>query len=503
MSASEWRGTDQGRPSDPLLANLIDIAARRPATPLLITAGRTYSYGDFLAAAGGVVALLREHSLRPGERVVLHMDAYDTFFIAMVGVWLAGGVAVPINTTLPAAAGANLIARSRPRLVLCDADTAPPADDIPCIAIDPRALPAASPLFTPVPGDQLAMILFTSGTTGVPKGVCQRLSAITGNARRVAAALCLRPDDRIFINTPAFYTSGICHFLTLMAAGASTVGEAGFFFGEALLEELAARGCTGFGGAPAHLVRVVDPMTTPQRVPGLRFWVSSGDHLPAATIAKMRECLPDVNLFNMYGLTEVSGRLCVLPPDQIERRRGSVGRPLPDMRVLARDSQGVTLPAGAVGELFVDGPLVMLEYLDDVAATTAVLGPHGFRTGDFGAVDDEGFVWVEGRKDDIFKRGGEKVSTVQIQQALLALDEVEDCAVIAVQDDVLGHVPVAFVAPHGEQRPRGGHLLRLLREHLPASSLPSRILVVEAIPRTGSGKAVRAELLTLLGGSRA
>ena len=392
--------------ADPLLASLLRTAAGRPQQACLSTVERDYGYGEFVGCGATVAAALRECGTRPGDRVVVLAEAYDAFLVSMLGVWLAGGVAVPLNVTLPAADLGRLVERAAPRVVLRGEDLDPSDTGHPSLTVDP--LLVSSPVGeTAFPGpDDLAMILFTSGTTGIPKGVCQTMDAVTGNARRVATALGLTAHDRIFINTPPYYTSGICHFLTLAAAGGSLVGEAGFFFGDALLDRLEARACTGFGGAPAHLVRVVEPLSEARRVPGLRFWVSSGDHLPVHTIAQTRHLLPDVRLFNMYGLTEVSGRLCVLPPDELERRAGSVGRPLPDMSVGARDAGGTALPPGEVGELYVAGPLVMQGYLDDPEATAAALGPRGFRTGDFGHTDADGFVWVAGRKDDIFKRGG-------------------------------------------------------------------------------------------------
>jgi len=506
-SSQRDRGLDS-----PLLPAILAAARERPADPLLLTPQRSHDYGELCGCAATIVAALRKAGVRRGRRVAIYADAYDGFFAAMLGVWLAGGVVVPINTSLPGAEARRLVERAAPGAMLHDAALAGPAADAVGASCAPAAVlplddllasappPAPDPLEVDLPdaGDP-AMILFTSGTTGVPKGVCQTMAAVGGNATRVAAELALTPTDRIFINTPPYFTSGICHFLTLAAAGGSTYAESGFFFGEGLLDRLQERGCTGFGGAPAHLVRVVEPLSTPRRVPGLRFWVSSGDHLPEHTIRRTREMLTGVALFNMYGLTEVSGRLCILPADEIDRRPGSVGRPIADMRVTARDEAGKALPPGRTGELYVDGPLLMSGYLDDPQASAAALTPHGFRTGDFGHTDADGYVWVAGRRDDIFKRGGEKVSTVQIQQALLALPGILDCAVVAAADEVLGHVPVAFVVIGDEQPALARRLLKELRTVLPASSLPSRIVAVAAIPRTGSGKAVRKELLRLLG----
>ncbi len=290
------------------------------------------------------------------------------------------------------------------------------------------------------------MIMFTSGTTGLPKGVCQTLRAVSTNAGLVADTLGLTGDDRIFINTPPYFTSGICHFLTLMANGGGVAGQLGFFFGAGLLDEMEGLGCTGFGGAPAHLVRVVEPLEEPRPHP-FRFWVSSGDHLSLAVIHSSAGCCPASRLFNMYGLTEVSGRLCILPPAELDAREGSVGRPIGDMRVVARRGDGArprrarpascTSPARcscratSTSPRSRPGPSPGTASAPATSVTSTPTAPCGSR-----------------RKDDIIKRGGEKVCIVHVQQALQGLGRFADVAVVAAPDDILGHVPVAFVVPH-------------------------------------------------------
>jgi long-chain acyl-CoA synthetase len=487
---------------------LLSLARSCPQRPLLLTHGRLYTYESFVLRAATLAATLVAAGVRPGERVATLLEEYDNFFVAMFAAWFAGAVLVPLNKSLPEPDVAWLLAKSKPRVLLTEDEPAPgsgtPGADGP---VRLRAVAAELAEQSPPPAaasavapDELAMIMFTSGTTGVPKGVCHTLGAIGGNAARVAAVLGVGPDDRIFINTPPYFTSGICHFLTLLANGGSTVGRRGFFFGDALLAELAEAGCTGFGGAPAHLVRVVEPLgDQAQASSPLRFWVSSGDHLGLDTIARLHRVLPDVRLFNMYGLTEVAGRLCVLAPDELERRRGSVGRPLADMTVTVRRPDGAVVSDGDEGELYVQGPLLMQRYLDEPAITAAALTGQGLRTGDFGRRDADGFLWIAGRKDDIIKRGGEKVSIVHIQEALRALGTFSDVAVIAADDPILGHVPVAFVVAADGLPVKRTAIMRELRALLPAASLPSRIVPLEQIPRTGSGKAVRAELLRLAG----
>lgn len=486
---------------DSAVATLLSAARAQPERPLLLTQGRSYGYGEFARRAAGLAGELIAGGLERGARVALLADHYDDFFISMFAVWLAGGVVVPLNTTLPAADLAWLVAKARPSVMLAGAGVAVDLDVSRRETVSAVALPEADlahlDALDPVAPTELAMVMFTSGTTGLPKGVCQHLSAIGSNAALVAGVLGLTAADRIFINTPPYFTSGICHFLTLMARGGSTAGRLGFFFGSGLLTEMAELGCTGFGGAPAHLVRVVDPLDQAQPTAALRFWVSSGDHLPVDVIARMRAVLPGVRLFNVYGLTEVSGRLCVLPPDELDRRSGSVGRPIGTMTVTVRRPDGAAADDGEMGELFVAGPLVMEGYLDEPAMTAAALTPHGLRTGDYGRRDADGYVWVDGRRDDVIKRGGEKVSLVHIQEALRALGLFSDVAVAAADDELVGHVPVAFVVPTDPASFKRAAVMRALRGVLPAVALPSRIVPVAAIPRTGSGKAIRAELLRL------
>jgi acyl-CoA synthetase (AMP-forming)/AMP-acid ligase II len=503
------------------VARLRRWAAERTDATLLRTRGRVYTYADVEARATRVAAALLAAAGRRGARVALVLEEYDQFFVCMLGAWLAGHVVVPLNVSLPQQDLDWLVGKSAPDvIVLPDDEACPTAEGGPVrlvVAADAEgqvdgvraagggAAPAASGALElaaqgrlePVCEDDLAMIMFTSGTTGLPKGVKQTLRAVSSNAGHVAQVLGLGPDDRIFINTPPYFTSGICHFLTLLANGGGVAGQLGFYFGTGLLDEMEAEGCTGFGGAPAHLVRVVEPMEEP-REHSFRFWVSSGDHLPLPVIEKLRRVLPGVGLFNMYGLTEVSGRLCVLLPNELDVKVGSVGRPIGDMRVVARRGDLTEAAPGEQGELYVTGSLLMQGYLDEPDITAATLTAQGLKTGDFGQVDESGAVWIAGRKDDIIKRGGEKVSIIHVQEALQALGRFADVAVVAAPDDILGHVPVAFVVANEPEGFRASRLLRELRAVLPSTSLPSRVIAVEAIPRTGSGKAIRAELHEML-----
>lgn len=483
---------------------LLDTVRTCGDRALLKTADRDYSYRQFALRAQRIAREMLAHGFQRGDRVCLLLDAYDDCFAAMFGIWLVGGVVVPLNTTLPDKSVASLIAQSGAGLLITSNETSLDTGLTRVLKVPSELDREPDESLPAIHGpDEIAMIMFTSGTTGTPKGVCQTMSAITTNATTVSAYKGITQEDRIFINTPPFFTSAICHFLTLLSVRGSMFATQGFYFGATLLEEMQREGCTGFGGAPAHLVRVVEPLDSPQHVSGLRFWVSSGDHLPVHVIEKARVLLPDVTLFNMYGLTEVSGRLCIQPPDTLANKAGSVGKPIDGMHITMRDSESLAeLPAGEVGEVFVDGPCLMKGYLDMPEINARSLTEFGFSTGDFGYKDQDGFLFLEGRKDDIFKLGGEKVSALRIQQALMGLEWFEEAVVIAAEDRIMGKAPVAFVVVKPGATYKRVQVSKTLRRELPATWMPREIIPVESIPRTGSGKPMRQKLRSMLDSPR-
>ena len=467
----------------------LEHVTNNPDRLILWEDDRKLTYREFSEYAQGVARALERFSLKTKFRALLELESYVDFFPALFGVWALGGVAVPLNMRLPAPQQASIIDRISPDIVISakkSERSLPFLDvrDVTPVQGAPRS-PAASS------GE--AVIMFTSGSTGKPKGVPLSFESILGNNIWTSEVLGIGPDDRIFINTPAYYISGISHFFTLMSRGGSLAGCQGFFFGEKLLETMKDMGCTGFGGAPAHLVRVVGALKEPATDHGLRFWVSSGDHLSEAMIHQVFKMLPGVTLYNIYGLTEVAGRLCIMPTTPGSDKVGSVGRPMGAMQVRVLGEDGEDAPAGEVGSIRVKGPLLATGYLD-----REPFGPEGFNTGDLGQMDDAGNLWVRGRLDDIVKVGGEKVSLIQIQNALMQLEKIKDATVLVEESKVMGKSISAFVVSEQDGDWTRAGLMKRLKAMLPATSMPSRIIIVHEIPRTGSGKALRAELGKLL-----
>ncbi len=440
-------------------------AAGDPA--LILTAEGSLTAGELLTRAARLAGSLRRRGLQEGATCGLLVADHAAFYTGLCATWLAGGVAVPLDLEAPPVLRDPLLEAADITHVLVDASSPALPAGVQALHVDELGGP---PTETPSAADARSVILFTSGSTGVPRGVCHSRTSITQNAAWAAAALQLEDDERLFLNTPPVYTSALCHFLALTLSGGAIVPRQGFHFGTALLDAMTASECTAFGGAPAHLVRALAGVTDTPVPPTLRRWVSSGAHLPQSVIAQARHAMPDVALFTVYGLTEVAGRFCVLPPELLDDKAGSVGRPIGDMSVDVVDDEGRVVPTGAQGEVRARGSVVMKGYLNAPEATAAVCQDGTFLTGDEGHLDEDGCLWLLGRRDDIFKRAGEKVSLLQVQNALQHLDGVRDAAALAVDDDLAGQVPVGFFVPE-DGAYRSATCSRPRRRHRPCPLL--------------------------------
>jgi acyl-coenzyme A synthetase/AMP-(fatty) acid ligase len=225
--------------------------------------------------------------------------------------------------------------------------------------------------------------------------------------------------------------------------------------------------------------------------------MSSGDHLPVSAIDQLMAAFPGIELHVVYGMAELAGRFCALPPEHQSDKRGSVGFPIAGLEYTVRDDAGVLCPAGEIGNIHVQGLLGFGGYFGNPAASAEVLGAHGFANGDKGYVDADGFLFLAGRSDSVFKRSGLKVSAQLVTDALVALDYVADAYTRAEEDMIEGNVPVSYVVWSGDKRGMP-EVLADLRKVLPVNHLPRRIQSLPAIPRTGSGKVDRAALASVL-----
>jgi len=423
-----------------------------------------------------------------GEMVIVASGRGLDFFVDMFALWSLGAVAIPYSPADGPDHLRQLQRISGATRCLADADVGkvgPGGTALRCVERDPSAP---------------CVVLFTSGSTGHPKGVVLSQQVLLGNALSTHEVTRLG-GERLFVNVPFHFTSCICHFLSACLSGASFIGlEAKRMYAD-FVQAFVAAEATALGGAPVQFRWLAEASGAERDYleRHFRFAFSSGDHLPDEVSRQLRERYPRLRLFTAYGLTELGGRYCILRPEETPDHPGSVGRPIPGLAVRIVDSDtGALLPPGEEGEVVASGRLMADGYLNDPEETAAAFRAGSFFTGDLGHLDNDGFLQVTGRASDVFKVNGKKVSALTVAAALMSSGRFADAAVIGKEVPVFGTVPIACCVLRPGTQFEKGPVLRHLREHLPNSHIPHEFVLLDAIPRTGSGKVKRAELRTLI-----
>ena len=386
-----------------------------------------------------------------------------------------------------------------------DADTAQAVcelEDRPfAIALDPDGpidtdAPDSSdmPVAAPAP-DALAVILYTSGTTGAPKGVMLSHGNLLANAMSVIAYLQLGPGDSVLSVLPFYYAYGASVLHTHLASGARVVLAPNLVFPPMITAAIARERVTGFSGVPSTFALLLDKGALDDHdLSSLRYLTQAGGAMPVALTNRLRAALPGVDLFVMYGQTEATSRLTWLPPAQLDRKAGSVGVPIDGVRVRIVREDGSGAGVGQDGEVQVSGPNVMQGYWNNPDATAAVLRDGWLRTGDIGHLDADGFLFLAGRRSDMIKTGAHRVHPGDIEQAIAEIDGVIEAAVVGVDDALLGQVIKAYVVT-ATLPERGVERVKAhCRARLAPYKVPRHVEFVTALPRTASGKVRRASL---------
>ena len=361
--------------------------------------------------------------------------------------------------------------------------------------VDP-ALGAASPVPTPKldPG-AAALILYTSGSTGTPRGVVQTHRNVDANTRSIVAYLGLTHEDRALLILPLYYCYGRSVLQTHLLAGGSVFLDSRFAFPRVVMEALGAEACTGFAGVPLTyeiLRRHVDVSTIPR--PRLRYLTQAGGAMAPDTIDWVRAAFRPAELYVMYGQTEATARLAYLPPAQAVAKRGSFGIAIPGVELRVVDGAGVELPPGQDGNLVARGDNITPGYFDAPEETAAILHDGWLWTGDLATRDADGYFFHRGRSKEILKIGGQRVSPIEIEQVVAEHPDVVEAAVVGMPDALKGEVPVAFIVARPGATPDAEALTAYCHGRMPPYRVPVRFSFVDALPRNEAGKLLRAEL---------
>ncbi len=460
--------------------------------------GDAYTREEFLREIATRRAHFRHNDVGRDTRVILVSGRGSKFWADFVALWSLGAVAIPLDPTIDERHASEISRAARPTHIIGEFKVPPAALDglkqigEPEEDVEGDRDPYGGIEIEPVEPGELAGLFFTSGSTGLPKGVMIRHEMLVANMYATQARVNLLRSDKLFMAIPFRFISSISHFLVTILSGASFVATERNLMPKAFIQALHSADITAFGGSPLQ-VRLIS--SAPKDMfPRLRWIMSSGDHLSEEIIEAMRRARPEVDINTVYGLTELAGRFCMLPPEQIDAKKGSVGRPIPGLAVIVLDDDGRQCGTGEIGHVYAQGVCCLEGYIGNEAATRKAVTPHGFRTGDMGMLDEDGDLFLAGRSDSVFKRSGLKVSCIPIADELMKLDAFADVAVLPRDDDLEGAVPVAYVVLKNEKEVDRSNVLGALRSRLSPKHLPAEFIVLDEIPRTRSGKVKSHEL---------
>ena len=359
-----------------------------------------------------------------------------------------------------------------------------------------RAELTASHDYSSVEPNDLAALVFTSGSTGQPRGVMVSHANIIANTDSIVSYLSLTERDRIMAVLPFHYCYGASLLHTHLRVGGEVVVDNRFMYPETVLQRMIDTRCTGFAGVPSHFqILLRNSSLRKKQFPDLRYVQQAGGNLAPTFIRELKEALPNTQVFIMYGQTEATARLSYLPPESLEAKLGSIGKGIPGVTLRVLNDEGREVRPGEVGEIVAEGANVTLGYWRAPQESEEMFRNGALYTGDLAKVDEDGFIYIVDRAKDFLKCRGEKVSCRQIEEVLLEFDELVEAAVIGIPDDVLGEAVKAFVVPRArETNGLKERVASFCKNRMPPHHLPKQIFVLPSLPKSSSGKVVKTTL---------
>jgi long-chain acyl-CoA synthetase len=496
---------------------LLQSAGRVPDKNALETPDEAWSYQEMADRARQYANAIVAAELKPQGRAALLMGNGPEYVAAYFGIFLSGGIAVPLDVkaqpswfeSVMADCGVEVLVTSPqyfrqlskmnvaqvPFVVTPSATPMPiqaqtksiDADSQPCSVIDHRVEPV-----------QPAVINYTSGSSGSPKGVVMSHRAILANTRSIVESLSLRQEDRVMQILPFSYCYGASLLHTHFMVGGTVTVDNRFQYPSVVLEHLRSSRCTGFAGVPSTF----HTLATRCRLvgsdyPDLRYVTQAGGKMQPDLVDAVRSAISPAQLYVMYGQTEASARLSCLDPERWHDKRGSVGKPIPGVRlkVVREDDSEASL--GESGEIWAAGENLMSGYWRRPAETERSLVGGWLRTGDLGRIDEEGYLFIEGRRTDLIKCQGYRISPAEVEEVVSRHPAIREVVVVGLPDSRCGEVVSAVLALRQGASLSLEELQRHCRQMLPVVKVPSRVVVVDELPRSASGKLQREALLKL------
>jgi long-chain acyl-CoA synthetase len=448
---------------------------------------------------------LQDAGLEPGDRVALYLDNTVDCAVAIFGVLLAGGAFTFVNPQTKAGKLAFILNDSGASFIVTEAHSAEIAET--AVTEAPGVVrifttgsegsfresireSAAEPSAPGTKPSELASLVYTSGTTGEPKGVMHSHAGLVFATESIADYLRVGADDRILSVLPIAFTYGLSQLLLSARIGATLLLERSFTFPAKTLSRLRDEQATVFPAVPTVFATIL-AMSEDATYPSVRCLTNAAAGLPPALHDGLRRVFPNALLYRMYGQTECI-RVCYLEPDLLDTKPTSVGKAIPGTEAFVLDEAGAPVDPGDVGVLHVRGPHIMMGYwgAPELTAEKVREGPgeRTMSTHDHFTVDSDGDLYFVDRSDDIIKTRGEKVSSVEVENALHDVSGIRQAAVVGVPDELLGEAVRAFVLLDEGARLTERDVIKECRTRLENFMVPRDVVFVTELPHTDSGK---------------
>lgn len=493
-------------------------AGRLPDKIALIEGEQKLTFGEILRKVEALSSRLAERGIVEGDRVALLFPNCIEFCIAYFAVLRLGAIVVPLNNRLAAKdfiyilndCGARTLIlgyqfwevfqsfsdglETSPDLIYAG-ETPVEGADFFAHLLDPVSQIPKTP---PLKMDDPACIMYTSGTTGLPKGAVMSHRNIFTNARNCGAHMGYLESDTTLVVVPLFHVTGLnTQLVAFFYTGGTTVIMRAYNTA-GMIELLAKHRVNTMITVPTmYTLMLVSPALENADLSALRSLSYGGAPMDPATIKALKERL-GVDLFNAYGLTETSSLTTAMPPCDTVRKGASVGLAVSGVRLRVVDDDGNDLPPDTVGELWVKGPNVVISYWNKPDATARDLAGGWLHTGDYARIDDEGFVYIEDRKKDMINRGGENVYSIEVEAALLSHAKVLEAAVVPRPHSIFGEVVHAFIVPAPGESPTEDELIEHCQNTIADYKVPASVSFLEELPRNPGGKVIKNELRTMV-----
>lgn len=478
-----------------ILYKAVEENSERPALVLPDISWTYAELGSLISAASNI---LRDHLINKGSRIAIIGNNHPAYIVAYFAAQCLGASTVEVGRFESLNTLLGIVRETGVCFVLTD------RDDLKtslqghvhtesfqkflslCVekAVKTEPLPKIS---SSIDSAEAASIVYTSGTTGLPKGVILTQGNFCFIIASIVDYLKLSKEDRYALILPLCHTYGKTVMLTSLAIGAAVVLLLNFQNLPNFLSLVESKRCTLLSAVPYHAhVLLKWGNLSKYDLSSLRAITFSGNKLPPANIDQLREKLPGAQIFSMYGLTESTTRACYVPPELIIKKKDSCGRPLPGVELKIIGEDGSTLPSGQVGEVLLRGPNVMKGYFLEPELTAKTIVNGWLKTGDLGYLDEDGFLYLEGRTKEIIKCAGERISPAEIENVLIKHPCVADVSVKGTSDPVLGEIVHAYIVQSGSVKEE--ELRTYCAKQLSHHKIPRRYTFVDILPKTATGK---------------